>query len=161
MPKFAVRLLTLFLAFPMLLQSLVLVHVYAFDDVLTNNQFNYTKAWNLTKTLNRPIDCATISYNPVVENLERAYDNLSAVYDVLININNNHSMYGFYDNLPVTYYHDLFNTLTSMRYKLDEIRSDISNRTTGNFQVGLNCAGFNMAYELYKGYEEANRTYPK
>ena len=134
--------------------------VYVYDDVLTNNEFNYTKAWNLTKTLNRPIECATISYNPVVENLERAYDNLSDVYDVLININNNHSMFGLYDNLPETYFHDLSSTLNSMYPKLQELSSEISNLTAGNFQVGLNCAGFNMAYEVYKGYEEANRTHP-
>ena len=119
-----------------------LVYAYAYDDVLTNNEFNYTKAWNVAKALNRPLDCGTISKNAIVDS--RSYDNLSDLYDVLININNNHSIFGLYDNLPETYYHDLFNTLTNMRYKLDEIRSDISNRTTGNFQVGLNCAGFNM-----------------
>jgi hypothetical protein len=134
---------------------------YAYDDVLTNNEFNYTKAWNMAKALNRPIDCGTISKNPIVDSLSRSYDNLSDLYDVLININNNHSMFGLYDNLPETYYHDLSNTLTNMRYKLDEIRSDFNNRTVGNFQVGMNSAGFNMAYEVYKGYEEANRTYPK
>lgn len=135
--------------------------VYAYDDVLTNDEFNYTKAWNLAKALDRPIDCGTIFYNPVVENLESTYDNLSDTYDILININNNHSLYGTNpDNLPETYFHDLSRTLDSMYPKLQELRSEISNLTAGNFQVGLNCAGFNMAYEVYKGYEEANRTYP-
>ncbi len=135
---------------------------YAYDDVLTNHEFNYTKAWNLAKALDRPIDCSTIFYNPAVENLETAYDNLSDTYDILINIYNNYSVYGTSpDNLSETYFHDLFSTLDSMHPKLQELRSDISNLTAGNFQVGLNCAGFNMAYEVYKGYEGANRTYPK
>lgn len=147
------------LVIPILLQSSV--YVYAYDDVLTNNQFNYTKAWTLAKALNRPIDCGTISYNPVAQNLQRSYDNLSDLYDILINISNNHTLFGMYDYLPDTYFEALHGTLTNMLHKLDEIRSDINNRTAGNFQVGLNCAGFNMAYEIYKGYEEANRTYPR
>ena len=48
-----------------------------------------------------------------------------------------------------------------MNPKLQELRSEINDLTAGSFQVGLNCAGFNMAYEVYKGYEGANRTYPK
>jgi hypothetical protein len=78
------------MAFPMMVNS----QAHAFDDVLTNNEFNYTKAWNLAKALDRPIDCSTIFYNPVVENLQNTYNNLSDTYDILININNNHSLYG-------------------------------------------------------------------
>jgi hypothetical protein len=152
---------TLHVVVCMFVLLLVPISAYAFDDVLSNNQFNSTKAWNLAKALGRPIDCGTISYNPVVENLQRNYDNLSDVYDILVNINNNHSMFGQYNYLPESYFNDLYNTLTNMRHKLDDIRNDINNRTTGNFQVGLQCAGFNMAYEIYKGYQDANRTYPR
>ena len=135
-----------------------LAYAYAFDDVLTNNTFNATKAWNVVKAEDRPIDCGTIFYNPVVENLKSTSANLSATYAILVDIYNNHSN----DDLSETYYHDLYNTLTNMRYKLDELQSDINNRTdyARNFRVETNCAGFNMAYELFKGYEEANRTYP-
>jgi hypothetical protein len=50
-----------------------------------------------------------------------------------------------------------------MRYKLDELQSDINNRTdyARDFRVETNCAGFNMAFEEFKGYEDAKRTYPK
>jgi len=34
--------------------------------------------------------------------------------------------------------------------KLQELRSEINNLTAGSLQVGLNWAGFNMAYEVYK-----------
>jgi hypothetical protein len=115
----------------------------------------------LAKALDRPIDCGTIFYNPVVENLESSYDNLSATYDILINIYNNYSLYGTNpDNLSGTYFHDLSSTLDCMYPKIQELGRETSNLTAGNFQVELNCAGFNMAYELYKGYEEGNRTHP-
>jgi hypothetical protein len=86
---------------------------------------------------------------------------LTGLIGSVININNNHSLYGTNpDNLPEAYFHDLSSTLDNMYPKIEQLRSEISNLTAGNFQVGLNCAGFNMAYEVYKGYEEANRTYP-
>lgn len=139
-----------------------LAYAYAYDDVLTNNTFNATKAWNVAKALDRPVNCSTIFYNPVVENLQSTYDNLSDTYDILIKINNDHSTYGTNpDNLSETYFHDLSSTLQSMYPRLQQLRSEISNLTAGNFQVGLNCAGFNMAYEVFKAYEEANRTHPK
>lgn len=134
--------------------------VYGYDDVLTNNEFNYTKAWNLAKALNGPIDCGTIFHNPIVENLQSTYDNLSATYDILIKINNDYSLHGPNpDNLSEIYFHDLSSTLNSMYPILQELRSEISNLTAGTFQVGLNCARFNMAYEVYKGYEGAKLTY--
>ena len=109
---------------------------YAYDDVLTNNEFNYTKAWNVVKAEDRPINCITISYNPVVENLERTYDNLSDTYDILINIYENYSLYDTNpDNLSGTYFHDLYNTLNSMYPKLGELRSEISKLTAVNFHV--------------------------
>jgi hypothetical protein len=101
-------------------------------------------------------------YNSIVENLQSTYDNLSATYDILIKINNDYSLYGPNpDNLSEIYFHDLSSTLNSMYPILQELRSEISNLTAGTFQVGLNSAGFNMAYEVYKGYEGANLTYPK
>ena len=39
---------------------------------------------DLAKGLNRQIDCGTIFYNPIVENLKSTYENLSATYDILI-----------------------------------------------------------------------------
>ena len=99
---------------------------------------------DLAKALNRQIDCGTIFYNPIVENLQSTYENLSATYDILIKMNNDYSLYGTNaDNLPETY-HNLSSTLESMYPKIQELRSEISNPTSGNFQVGLNCAGFNM-----------------
>jgi hypothetical protein len=72
----------------------------------------------VAKALNRPIDCSTIFYNPVVENLESTYDNLRDTYDILINIYNNYSIEG---TNPGTYFHDLYNTLISMYPKLGEL----------------------------------------
>ena len=46
-----------------------------------------------------------------------------------------------------------------MEPKLDELSSKINRLTPNSSQVELNCNGFNIAYEVFKGYEDANRTY--
>lgn len=67
------------------------------------------------KSPERTIDCGTIFYNPIVENPQSTYDNLSATYDILIKINNVYSLYGPNpDNLSEIYFYDLSSTLNSV-----------------------------------------------
>src|SRR6266498_1579109 len=152
--------LTVVLAF----STVIPVSAFAYDDVLTNNQFNYTKALKLTRTLNRSINCSDITPdNPVYDNLSKAYDVLSNAYDTSSNVYNNMTDYSSesYDNNNLTdialhlnyplIKEALYYNLDWIYNKLNNLRAEIFKPTAMDkysLENYFHCIGFDAVYGI-------------
>lgn len=148
--------------------STVIPHsVSAYDDVLTNDQFNYTKALQLTKTLNRSINCSDITpANPVYENLSKTYDLFSNAYDNASEVYNTMPDYSGEsydtDNLTDIALHlnypfikeALYYNLDWIYNKLNDLRAEMFKPTVADkyrLDNYFHCIGFDAVYGIKQG----------